>query len=79
MNQIQELEKRIHALPPEGQQEILDFLASLEQRYRISQQKSPATRKPLQAYAFVGLWRERRDMQDSMQWVRDLRHREWQG
>ncbi len=79
MRQIRELEKRFLALPPEAQRQILDLLAFLEQRYRVSRRLSPAPKKPLRSYAFVGLWRERGDMQNSIQWVRDLRHREWRG
>ncbi len=77
MSQPQELEKRFHALPPEAQQQILDFLAFLEQRYRGSQQSLFSSEKPLRSYTFVGLWRDRKDMDDSIQWVRDLRHSEW--
>ena len=70
-----QIEKRFHALPPEAQRQVLDFLASLEQRYRPASPR-PKT-KPLRAYAFVGLWRGREDLSDSARWVRRLRHQEW--
>jgi len=70
-----QLEERFRALPPEAQKQMLDFLAFLEQRYRVV--RSPRPKKPLRSYAFVGLWREREEMKDSNRWVRHLRQREW--
>jgi AbrB family looped-hinge helix DNA binding protein len=34
-------------------------------------------RRPLQEEPFVGMWRDREDMADSTQWVRQAREREW--
>ena len=31
----------------------------------------------LKQQPFFGMWRDRQDMQDSTQWVRDLREKEW--
>jgi hypothetical protein len=33
-------------------------------------------RKPITEYEFVGMWRDREDMEDSVAWVRALRERE---
>ena len=72
-----QLEERFRALPPEAQRQILDFMAFLEQRYRFTSHRRH--KKPLQSYAFVGLWRERKDMENSEQWVRAIRRQEWRG
>ena len=71
------IEERFRALPPEAQKQILDFMAFLEQRYRSAPRRR--RRRPLRAYAFVGLWREREDVQESTEWVRRLRRQEWRG
>jgi len=33
-------------------------------------------RKPITEYAFVGMWKDREDMKDSVEWVRNLRAQE---
>ncbi|MCD6290206.1 MAG: DUF2281 domain-containing protein [Anaerolineae bacterium] len=73
--QYTQLEERFRALPPEAQKQMLEFLTFLEQRYRVVQ--PPRPKKPLRAYAFVGLWRGREEMDDSNRWVRHLRQQEW--
>ena len=77
MSQGVRFEERFRALPPEAQRQILDFMAFLEQRYRLTPRRR--RRRPLQAYAFVGLWGERKDMEKSEQWVRAIRRQEWGG
>ena len=34
-------------------------------------------RKPISSYKAFGMWKDRKDMEDSIQWVRNLREREW--
>ncbi len=77
MSQGVRFEERFRALPSEAQRQILDFMAFLEQRYRLTPRRR--RRRPLQTYAFVGLWRERQDMEESEQWVRAIRQQEWGG
>jgi len=65
-----------NALPPEAQKQVSDFIAFLQTRYQPSKRKT----KKLPALpndAFIGLWRDRDDMQDSAQWVREIRQQEW--
>jgi hypothetical protein len=76
MSQIARLEERFQSLPPEARRQVLDFMAFLEQRYHLSVPR-PRPQKSLRSYAFVGQWRERKEMQDSHSWVRDLRRQEW--
>ena len=75
MSQDMRLEERFQALPPEAQRQILDFMAFLEQRYRFAPQQRE--KKPLRSYAFVGIWQNREEMQDSHQWVRNVRQQQW--
>lgn len=68
----------ITSLPPEAQQQVLDFIAFLKTRYRTVSRPIQAKRTNLADEPFIGMWRDRADMQDSTAWVRHLRHREWE-
>jgi hypothetical protein len=76
MNQ-ENLWRELAALPPEAQQSVADFIAFLRTRYA----SSPARKKPkvtnLADEPFIGLWRNRPEMDDSHAWVRGLREQEW--
>lgn len=66
-------------LPPEQQQEVLDFMAFLQARGRLPTNRKTSRRTRLAAEPFVGLWRNREDLSDSIAWVRKTRQREWKG
>ncbi len=63
-------------LPPEAQQQVADFIAFLSTRYKRARRK---TGRPtsIADEPFIGMWRDREDMQDSSAWVRSVREREW--
>lgn len=64
------------ALPPEMQQQVADFISFL--RTRSAWQQTKATRRTkLTSEPFIGMWRNRKEMQDSTAWVRNVRQREW--
>lgn len=65
-----------NALPPEAQKQVADFIAFLQTRYQPAKRKTKKL-PALSNDAFIGLWRDRDDMQDSAQWVREIRQREW--
>ncbi len=68
--------KEIGSLPPEGQRQVIDFIAFMRQRYS----RSPLTEKTvvdLRSEAFIGMWRDREDLADSSEWVRRVRQSEW--
>lgn len=65
------------ALPVEAQQQVVDFVAFLQTRYARSRVENRTRRGALVSESFVGVWRDRTDMDDSTQWVRDVRQREW--
>jgi hypothetical protein len=72
-----DLIRDLSSLPPEAQQEVIDFIAFLKTRYP----SPPAGKKTgcgkLSEEPFIGMWRERKDMRDSTAWVRDMRREEW--
>jgi len=75
MNQ-QKLLQDVESLPPLAQQEAIDFIAFLKQRYiRHSLPKNKLS--PIEKEPFIGMWKNRDDMADSSTWVRHLRQSEW--
>jgi hypothetical protein len=69
--------QRFADLPPEAQQEVVDFIAFLQTRYAPSPTRKRARPPKLSKEAFIGMWRNRKDLQDSRAWVRNLREHEW--
>lgn len=64
-------------LPPEAQRQVMDFIAFLQQRYASSRSRKSVKPTKLAKEAFIGMWRNRQDLQDSSTWVRNVRKREW--
>jgi hypothetical protein len=71
--------QRLSELPPEAQQQVVDFIAFLQSRYRSSRARKTAKRPKLEKEPFIGMWRDREDLEDSSAWVRDLRKSDWVG
>ena len=65
------------ALPPEVQQQVADFVSFLRARYPKAGANKPGKHPKLAKEPFVGLWRDRQDLGDSTEWVRNVRQREW--
>ena len=63
------------SLPPEAQQQVLDLITLLKTRCRTARRQKTCR---LVDEPFIGMWRDRDDMQDSAAWVRRLRRREWE-
>lgn len=72
----EEILRELASLPPEGQRQVADFIAYLRERYAHSQSPEPIN-SDLAQESFIGMWRDREDMEDSSTWVRNLREREW--
>lgn len=72
----EEILREISSLPPEGQRLIEGFLASLRQLY-LHSPSAPQPATDIRSENFIGMWRDRDDMNDSSQWVRKLRETEW--
>lgn len=73
----EELWRQFATLPPEAQQQVIDFMAFLHTRYVPSDVRQTAKRTKLANEPFIGMWRDREDLQDSSAWVRSIREREW--
>jgi hypothetical protein len=64
-------------LPPEAQQQVVDFIAFLQTRYAAPRPRKPLKPVPLKQEDFIGMWRGREDLQDSTAWMRKARAAEW--
>jgi hypothetical protein len=64
-------------LPPEAQRQVQDFIAFLQLRYAQKRPRKTSKRAKLANEEFIGMWRDRKDLQESSQWVRNTRKREW--
>ena len=66
-------------LPPQAQQLVIEFIAFMQRCYNQLQftvsADIPETK--LTDEAFVGMWHDRDDMEDSSTWVRQVRQNEW--
>lgn len=77
MNQ-EETWRQFIALPLEAQRQAADFIVFLQTRYqRPHARKKAGTVTDLSHEPFIGMWRERGDMKDSRDWVRNIRETEW--
>ena len=77
--QAQETIRKIATLPPEAQAIVFDLLETLSKRYASRSKIKPGTQmKGLRNDPFIGIWRDRKDMADSAEYVRNLRQTEWQ-
>ena len=69
--------KEFDNLPPEAQKQVVDFIAFLQTRYRTNATRKTKKTGKLTNESFIGIWRDREDMQDSIAWVRKVRAAEW--
>lgn len=64
-------------LPVHAQKQVFDFIVFLRERYKRPVTEKQYQRKPLADEPFVGLWKDRKEMSDSISWVKTIRNREW--
>lgn len=50
---------------------------NLEQKLEVQTGSKEINLSNLQNEPFVGMWKDREDMEDSNQWVRQVRQQEW--
>jgi len=74
---LEQTVRQLHKLPPEKQQEVADFVEFLCIQTRVTGDENISEKPPLADEPFVGMWKDREEMQDSVAWVRELREREW--
>lgn len=71
MTLLEQFEKQLSALPPDKQQEVMDFIVFLQQRAGVSQ---PVKRTSLKKHAAFGSWKHRKI--DAVKYQQTLRS-EW--
>lgn len=71
MTLIEQIEKQLSALPPEKQNEALDFIAFLQQRMNAAK---PEKRRSLKKHPAFGSWKHRNV--DAIRYQQNLRA-EW--
>ena len=67
----------ISNLPPEAQRQVVDFIAFLRTRYKRSEQEKQTKRINLVNEPFIGIWKDRKDLNNSSKWLRNVRKTEW--
>ncbi len=77
MLDLDKLQNDIGALPEAAQIQVSQLVGVLKQRHNNS---NTSSLKPISFddQPFVGMWRDRPDMQDSVDWVRQVRQQQWQ-
>ena len=73
----EEILREFLSLPPEDRRRVEDFIAFLRERGRRSYSIEKPESSDLAKDGFIGMWRDREDVQDSSAWVRAAREREW--
>lgn len=61
-------------LSTEDQRKVADFIASLREESRPARSGALPN---LEDEPFIGMWSDREDMRDSVEWVREVRGSEW--
>ncbi len=67
----------ISNLPQEAQRQVVDFIAFLRTRYKRSEQEKQPKRIDLVNEPFIGIWKDRVDMNNSSKWLRNVLEVEW--
>jgi hypothetical protein len=67
------LERRIEALPEAARREVEALVARLEHEHAEPGSSSETAPRDVQDHAFVGVWADRDDLADSVEWVRTVR------
>jgi hypothetical protein len=65
------------ALPKDAQQQVIDFIAFLQTRYKPETSEEGPKKKEITDESFIGIWKNRDDFDDSSAWVRNTRKTEW--
>lgn len=66
------------SLPPNAQQQVRDFIRFLQSQYKSTSRSRVQPTTKLTDEEFIGIWKNRADMQDSTAWVRETRKTHWQ-
>lgn len=66
-------------LPPEAQRQIVDFIDFLQIRYKTDHKAGKTECIRFADEPFIGMWKNKKELKDSSDWVRKLRKCEWGG
>ena len=72
-----EIVNDISDLPPAAQRQVVEFIAFLKIRYAGSGKEKQSKREILSGEPFIGIWKDRKDLNGSGTWLRDIRKTEW--
>lgn len=76
MGKKDDILEQFEELPPEAQKQVADFVKFLFDQYGKSETRQILD-KPLADSPFVGMWKDRTDMQNSTDWVKKQRRDQW--
>lgn len=74
--ETKKISRDISNLPPEAQKQVKDFIAFLSLRYKKQAKKGPNKIPDLTNESFIGIWKDRKDREDSDNWLRIKRKTE---
>ena len=74
---INELTKKIESLPANVQKEVNDFINLLVQKQNVGRKRKSKTFDSLSKDKFIGLWSNRSDLENSTNWVKQIRNSNW--
>ncbi len=70
------LANKIKKLPPEAKKQVQDFVDFIYIKYFTDTSKLPES-GVIADDPFFGIWKDRPEMSDSSQWVREVRKSQW--
>lgn len=67
--------QKVKSYSPDMQREIFDFIEFIENKYKL---KLPVPKKKtsLREEPFVGMWKNRKEMENSVEYVKNLRRKQ---
>lgn len=68
---------RFESLPLKAQREVIDFIDFLQFKNITKITRKHKSKTKLFEEKFVGIWKDRKDFEDSSEWVKTLRKKEW--
>lgn len=69
--------KKINELPPNAKKEAQDFVDFLYQKYVESKDIEKPESGKVSESSFFGIWKDREEMSDSVNWVKGVRKSQW--
>jgi hypothetical protein len=73
----QGLYNKFESLPLEAQKQVMAFIDFLQSKYESRNKYKPIKDYKFKDSKFIGLWQERKELEDSSKWVRKHRLNEW--